>query len=240
MARKLFRKFTPSRARLEGEKSSGWMRRIFGNPNVWHLNRHSVARGLAVGMFWAWMPMPMQSPFACFFTWKLRGNVPLAFACCWISNPITIVPAIWLCYQIGLIVTWSEPTGFLGQIKLTMQQIDEQGFLTGMKSLFGFMWGNLGVVYPFLIGSLVFSTLTALVAYFGTHALWRWSLIRRWKKRGHKVNCRECHKPLPNEKEMSCPHCQAPSPHRTRIGLGLGAIARLARKQSINATTTGG
>ncbi len=220
----------PSKQRFAGEKA-GWLRRTLGNPNAWHLNRHSVSRGLAVGLFWAWVPIPMQSPFACFITWKIRGNVPLAFACCWISNPFTMIPAIWLCYQIGLIVTWSEPTGFLDEIKRTVTAIHDQGFINGIKSFFSFMWGNIGVVYPFLIGSFVFSTFCALVAYFGTQALWRWSLVRRWKRRGHCVHCRACHKPLPHDKEMTCPHCQAPSPHRTRVGLGIAAISRLARKR---------
>lgn len=236
MARRIFRKLMPSRRRLEGEKA-GWLRRFLAHPRAWHLNRHSVSRGLAIGMFWAWIPIPMQSPWACFFAWKWKGNVPLAFACCWISNPLTMLPAIWVCYHIGLYVTWSEPTGFLEEIKRTMTRIDEEGMLTGITSFFGFMWQNLGVVYPFLVGSLVFSCLNAVVAYFGAQAFWRWNLVRRWKKRGHRVHCRECHRPLPTDKATQCPFCSAPSPHRTRIGLGLAAIARMA-KRPVRSTTS--
>jgi len=228
MSRRLFKKFLPKRAALDGEKS-GFLRRVLGNQNAWHLNRHSVARGMAVGLWWAWIPIPMQSPFACFVTWKLRGNVPLAFACCWISNPITMLPAIYICYHIGLFVTFQEPTGFLQQIKEVITHTGQEGFVAGFKQFWLFVWNNIGVVWPFFVGCFVFSTLNAIVAYFGVHALWRWNLVRRWTRRGHLVHCRKCHKPLPSAHEQSCPYCAAPSPHRTRIGLGIAALARLKR-----------
>ena len=36
---------------------------IFGkliyNPNLWHFNRHSVAKAFSVGLFFAWIPVPL-------------------------------------------------------------------------------------------------------------------------------------------------------------------------------------
>jgi hypothetical protein len=237
MARRFFKRLMPKRERLAGEKA-GWLRRLFANPNLWHLNRHSVARGVACGLWWAWIPIPLQSPGACFFAWKLKGNVPLAYACCWLSNPLTMLPAIYICYQLGLLVTFQESVGFYTEIKHTFTAIADKGFVAGIKHSWWFITHHIDQLWPFLVGCVVFSTLNAVVGFFGVHALWRWSVVRRWKKRGHKVHCRQCHRPLPHEKEQSCPHCNALSPHRTRIGLGLAAIARMARGKGLHSGPT--
>ena len=61
-----------------------------------------VARGTAVGMFWAFVPMPFQMVPAFLFCWLARANLPVAMACVWISNPFTYLPIFSAQYQIGV------------------------------------------------------------------------------------------------------------------------------------------
>ncbi len=60
-----------------------------------------VARGTAVGMFWAFIPMPFQMVPAALFCWLIRANLPVAIVCVWLTNPITLPPILLLEYAIG-------------------------------------------------------------------------------------------------------------------------------------------
>jgi uncharacterized protein (DUF2062 family) len=108
MARKFFRRFMPSPERVHSEKALRWLRPIINKPYLWHLNRHSVARGVGWGAFWALIPIPIQSPMACLCAYLSRGNVPLAYAACWISNPFTLIPHWWSAYLIGKFILRSK------------------------------------------------------------------------------------------------------------------------------------
>ncbi len=182
MARKLFKRLMPARSRLNG-KRSGRLQRLLSDPNVWHLNRNRVARGLATGLFWAWMPIPLPSLWASFCAWKIRGNVPLAFACCWIRNPLTLLPAIWISYRVGRFIIATKSPDVLDELIPALRSMQGLGAFQAMRSVAYFVWNNLGAIYPFLIGSLLLGVTSAVLAYFGTHALWRWSVVRRWRKR---------------------------------------------------------
>lgn len=56
---------------------------------LWMPCRDTVATGLAIGMFFAVMPLPLQMLFAGIVAMRFRSNVPLAMAACWLSNPLT-------------------------------------------------------------------------------------------------------------------------------------------------------
>jgi uncharacterized protein (DUF2062 family) len=64
MPRKFFQRFLPKPQTIRDNKTL----QIFGDwlhePNLWHLNRRSVAGAFAVGLFFAWMPVPFQMALA--------------------------------------------------------------------------------------------------------------------------------------------------------------------------------
>ncbi|MEJ6729888.1 MAG: DUF2062 domain-containing protein [Akkermansiaceae bacterium] len=75
-----------------------WLQKIIApmfNRELWHPCRETVSVGMAVGLFVCMLPMPGQMILAAFGAVKFRGNVPLAIAACWVTNPITQIP-IWL------------------------------------------------------------------------------------------------------------------------------------------------
>lgn len=63
--------------------------------------RDSVASGLAIGMFFSMMFMPFQMLPAALISMRVRANVPIAMAACWITNPFTAGPTIYGQYRLG-------------------------------------------------------------------------------------------------------------------------------------------
>lgn len=63
--------------------------------SLWVPCRDTVANGLAIGLFFSMIPIPLQSIFAALITMRAKANVPFAMAACFVSNPLTNVP-IWL------------------------------------------------------------------------------------------------------------------------------------------------
>ena len=79
--------------------NEGWFR--FIHSAMLSFSPPAVSRGLAIGLFWAFMPMPLQMIPAIFFCWLAFGNVAIAIICVWITNPITYVPIFYLEYKVG-------------------------------------------------------------------------------------------------------------------------------------------
>lgn len=61
--------------------------------SLWIPCRDTVASGLAIGLFFSVMLIPFQTLPAALIAMRVRGNVPIAMAATWISNPFT-TPAI--------------------------------------------------------------------------------------------------------------------------------------------------
>ena len=67
-----------------------WVRDTIAQPMVWHLNRRSVAGGVAVGLFVSWVPLPMQMLLAAVLAAVLRVHVPVSVVMVWFTNPLTV------------------------------------------------------------------------------------------------------------------------------------------------------
>lgn len=63
--------------------------------SLWVPCRDTVASGLSIGLFFSVMLIPFQTLPTAIFAMRLRGNIPMAMAATWISNPFT-TPAILL------------------------------------------------------------------------------------------------------------------------------------------------
>ena len=57
---------------------------IFGDslkqPELWTFNRQTTAKGIAIGIFCAFLPMPFEIVPAIFIAAMLRGNLPFSVA----------------------------------------------------------------------------------------------------------------------------------------------------------------
>lgn len=131
--------------------------------------RDTVASGLATGMFFAVMPVPMQMIFAGVVAMRLRSNVPIAMAACWLSNPATNGPLwalqLWLgdefCDLLGI------PTPAMPWLKNLFTWFQEKQWIDISIPDF-ILHANLG---SFVIGSLLSGILFAALAFGLVHLL---------------------------------------------------------------------
>ena len=146
-----------------------WFLRPFGavvhDPALWRLDRHGAARAVAMGLFIAWLPIPMQMALAAMLALVVRVHLPLAVLSVWLSNPVTTVPMLYFAYRLGLTLLGLEPTGF-----------DFQFSIGWLGAEFARVW------QPLLLGSVVAGVLTGALGFFVLDALWYWTLVRKYRR----------------------------------------------------------
>lgn len=170
MLKHRLRKFMPDRHKLLNSKSMKIFGDVLHDPNLWHLNRASVANAFAVGLFCAWIPVPFQMILAAFGAVIFHANLPLAVAWVWLTNPITMPPLFFFAYEIGALVM-----GLPLKAKFKFH-LDLDWFTTALKNT----W------QPFLLGCAICAVASSIVGYFGIRLLWRYLTVRSWKKRSKK------------------------------------------------------
>ena len=81
------------------------------------VNRKSISRGIFIGLFWGFIPMPMQMLAVLAITPFIKFNVPIAITIVWLSNPITMPFMYYMEYQTGNFLLGN---GSLDNIELTL------------------------------------------------------------------------------------------------------------------------
>jgi len=135
-------------------------------PDLWHLNRGSVARAFAIGVFWAVVPMPFQTvpAAACAIWW--RANLAVAVGLTLISNPLTLAPLMYGAYRLGRWTLHRPPPP------------------AGFEPTWEWLSANLAEAWlPLYVGSLMIGITSATLAYWGIRVLWRWNVGRHWRRR---------------------------------------------------------
>ena len=138
---------------------------IFGDTlkqaELWAFNRASVSKGIAVGLFCAFLPMPFEMVAAVFIAAMIGGHIPFAVAGIWISNPLTWIPLYTPCYLLGAWLIGVDPIP-LEQIRISV----------------------LGWHYVALwLGCLIIGSVLSVATHFIIDAIWRVHIIKRWKQR---------------------------------------------------------
>src|SRR6266542_1168006 len=106
MPRKLFRKILPSHESIRENRYIARLGPWLQHHNLWHLNRRSVAGGVAIGMFAGLVPgsNPVQFLAAALLAVGFKVNLPIAVAVTLYTNPFTIVPLYYLAFKLGKLV----------------------------------------------------------------------------------------------------------------------------------------
>ena len=127
---------------------SHWLR----DENLWHINRRSVSLGVAIGLFFAYWPIPVQMLLALVAAIILRANLPISVLLVWITNPLTLVPMYGPAYLLG---AW-----LLGE---RMHPISDMTFTAIGRNLEA-LW----------LGCLIFGTLLSALGWLCVRAYWQW------------------------------------------------------------------
>ena len=175
MPRKYFRKYLPNPELLLEKPYLKRLKPWLGHHNLWHLHRHSVAGGVAVGVFAGLLPAPFQMISAALLSTFLRVNLPVAVFTTLYTNPFTIVPIYILAYKVGAFFTGQAGEG------LPPFEFSWQGDWLG--ALPAFIDWVLSLGAPLLLGLLVMGCVLAPASYFLVRGLWRLYVLLAWRKR---------------------------------------------------------
>ncbi len=178
--RRTLRSLIPSHEAIHGSPWLRPFRKTLLHPRLWHLNRHSAAGGVAVGLFCGLIPGPFQMLGAAIACVLWRVNLPLAMITTLYSNPITIVPLYIAAYAMGAILLGQSPSGFVHP-----PEMNGMGFIEWSQTLLP--WA-VGLGKPLLFGLVVLAMTLAVAGYLSVRATWRIWLIRTWRTRNARRN----------------------------------------------------
>jgi len=142
--------------------SCGWLGRRMHDPDLWHFGRRSVAGGVGLGLFLAFVPVPIQMLLAVPCAIVMRVNLPVTFAAIWVTNPITFAPMFIFAYKVGTIITGHHNAGGLPFVPT----------FDGVAAMFHEIW------YPLIVGCFVCGLSAGAVGSLMVRWIWRFYLVR--------------------------------------------------------------
>lgn len=162
MIRKALKKITKS------DKLKAFIKKSKVPPEFLQANRKMISRGVFLGVFIAFIPMPMQMALVLAFMPMFRFNVPIALAMCWLSNPFTMPPMYYIEYLTGSFFLGSE----IGEVHMTLEWFSD----------------NLDDIFiPLYLGTLFYSIVGSFSAYWAVNHFWKKSVLEDKKKhRSHR------------------------------------------------------
>lgn len=160
-----------SRHRLDKHRQLSKFGGILKQKDLWHINRHSIPTGTAIGLFCAFIPIPFQMVLAAMIAVVIRGNIPVAVILVWISNPLTWGPIFYTCYKIGQMVLGIPPIPF-------PEQPDPEWFVSGLLTVIG----------PMTLGGAIVGGIAAAVGYIVVTAIWRWHIVSYLRQKRYRKN----------------------------------------------------
>ena len=168
MPKKFIKRFMPDHTVIRNHKT---LNRVFGTllhePNLLHLNRRSVSGAFFVGLFLAFVPLPIQMLLAAGFAILLRINMPITIGLVWITNPLTMGPIFYFCYKVGTWILSSRP----------LQNIHFELSWAWLQTELIAIW------QPFLLGCFVTGLSAGFLGFTTIRILWRLHLVRHIKAR---------------------------------------------------------
>lgn len=163
--KKLINRYMPDTKAIKENKFLSIFGSLLHSPSLWHLNRTSVAKAFAVGLFIAFIPIPFQMVVAAGAAILFNANLPLSVALVWLTNPITIPFVFFACYKTGeLFIGTDDKLNFEANLQWIMDSFAAIG-------------------PPFLLGCLVLGAVFSLLGYITVQASWHYNIKRAWNNR---------------------------------------------------------
>lgn len=166
MARKIIRRWLPDPKHIHTQPILRPVAHWLHHSNLWYLNRRTAAGACAVGLFWAFVPIPWQMLPAALCAIAFRVNLPVSVALVWITNPFTMPPILYFNYKLGswLLGTPPRPVQF--------------------EMTWAWVTGELTAIWqPFVLGSMVVAISASVLGYLAMRGFWRLNAVRDWQRR---------------------------------------------------------
>jgi uncharacterized protein (DUF2062 family) len=162
MIRKFFKKRATSKGKLDSFLEKYKLPRAYFN-----VNRKMITQGVFIGLFWAFIPMPMQMLAVIAMTPFIKFNVPIAIAMVWLSNPFTMPPMYYIEYLTGNFILGYEG---ISDIELSLEW-----FSNNMSNIF----------VPLYVGTAFYSIVISSLVYLLLNWLWIRSIREEREEKKH-------------------------------------------------------
>ena len=145
------------------------------HPSLWRMNRRSVPRGVALGLFVGVMIPVLHTIFAAILAIPARANVAVAALFTLVVNPLTIPPLYYAAYRIG---AWE-----LHHDATLVNPAAAERFSSELSRMLFWIHQASG---PIAVGVLTIAFTAAAIGYLTSAVTWRfWSRSRfRQRRRG--------------------------------------------------------
>ena len=158
----------PKREEMARNKWLAPIAHRFARSELWRFTRRSVPRGVALGLFAAFIVPLGQIFLAAFLALPSRANVPVAALITFVTNPFTL--PFWL-------VTANRLGGFVLKVDAATLGAANELMQMGFWDEFGWFVQTAGVTaFGFVVLAVVSAAIGYLIASFG----WRFLVARRW------------------------------------------------------------
>ena len=174
MPKRLFKRLQ-KRLPDKGELSTEWYLRPFNimmhDPALWSVHRRGVTKAVAIGLFFAMLPIVGQMVLAALLALWVRVNLPVAVATTWISNPVTFVPIYYPAYKLGAFI-------------LGVPHKEPQNVPISMDWLLG----ELATAWkPLFLGCGIFAVVVPVAGFLILNFAWRYTSLYRFKHRRRRT-----------------------------------------------------
>ncbi|MCF6244684.1 MAG: DUF2062 domain-containing protein [Sulfurovum sp.] len=149
MMRKFFRNLASKKDKFDHLLEKYKLPRAYFN-----INRKMITKGVAIGFFWGFIPMPMQMLAVIATTPFIRFNVPLAIIIVWLSNPFTMPFMYYMEYITGNFL--------LGKEGIEGMELSIDWFSSNISDIF----------IPLYVGTAFYSIVISTLIYFLLNWLW--------------------------------------------------------------------
>lgn len=179
MPKKFFRRYLPDGDSVRAHKYLAWLGTGLNHPNLWHLNRHSVAGGFAIGLAAGLVPGPLQMLTAALLAIPLKKNLPVALLTTLYTNPFTIVPLYLLALAYGRLLLGASNH----PVTAEPYTWDWAHWIDSLQALAH--W-TLSLGRPLAVGLAALALTLAAAGYFAVQFFWRVYVIVAWRARARR------------------------------------------------------
>lgn len=169
-------RYMPKREELARNRYLAPIAHRFLTPELWRFTRRSVPRGVALGLFCAFIVPVGQIFLAAFMALPFRANVPLAALTTFITNPFTFP-------------FWAVVANRVGDVLLSVDQAATGGaaseeLTSGRWSWFLDVFADVGItVLVTTFGFVVLAVVSSLIGWMLSGFVWRIMVGRRRMRR---------------------------------------------------------
>ena len=172
--RNLFKRYIPHKESIASNSIIRLFDEYLHDPNIWHIHRRSSAGGAAIGVFCAFIPIPIQTLSAAALAILFRMNLPIAILFSFLANPITVPFIFFYSYKLGSILFGLEENQITNIIP------ENTAIIEWFNTIFLNIWE------PLLIGCLILGLISSSITYFLIRLIWRIGAVVKWGNR-HKL-----------------------------------------------------